>query len=203
MIHYDAIHKFLEKWESRELEGYIPCKFRNYRGRGPYTLEVYGSVIGQSGVTIGTGLDLGQQGQAELRKMRMPEVLVEKFKPYLLLRKEQAVKKLESQALHITDAECDELDTIVHKHYISLARKKFDREAVLCCQSDFEDRPAQVQTVAVSLVYHYGPGSRTYKDVWTKLVMCDYDGAVYLLNNNFNRYQLRRKDEAKVLKEIL
>ena len=56
-IAMEFIRNFLKKWETRQLIGYIPCEKRNYRGAPGEGFEP----IGQSGVTIATGLDLGQQ----------------------------------------------------------------------------------------------------------------------------------------------
>jgi hypothetical protein len=44
-----------------------------------------------SGVTIGTGVDLGQQSSSSLTDMGVPAALVQRFKPYLGLKTEAAV----------------------------------------------------------------------------------------------------------------
>lgn len=201
MIEFDYIREFLTKWETRQLQGYIPCKRKNYKGGEPHTVDVYGPVIAQSGVTIGTGLDLGQQGVSQLRLMRIPEELIEKFKPYLLVRKELACAQLYKKPLFITDTECDALDKAVHEYYIGLTMKKFDRANNGYDFPMYSERPKQVQAVTASLVYQYGPGG-PFKDIWDLIVFGQYKEAAYMLETKYKKYSARRKDEAKLLRAI-
>ena len=72
-------------------ESYIP-KFKS------------GKVIGQSGVTIGRGVDLGQHSAKELRKMGMTEDLMKVFEPFIGLKKEKATAAHKKFNLSYEDA---------------------------------------------------------------------------------------------------
>ena len=74
---------------SIKTEGYIP----QYKS---------GKVIGASGVTIGRGVDLGQHTVASLKKANFSEDIIEKFKPYLGLKREQAKTALKKNPLSIS-----------------------------------------------------------------------------------------------------
>lgn len=80
-IFTDFISAFLTRMEERHCVAYIPCKRRNFDGHG--NAGDCGEPVGQSGVTIGAGLDLGQQGEADLRRMGLEMELINLFRPYL------------------------------------------------------------------------------------------------------------------------
>ena len=52
-----------------------------------------------SGVTIATGVDLGQQNESGLRRLRVSEAIINKLKPYLGLRGSSAKAKLATDPL--------------------------------------------------------------------------------------------------------
>ena len=128
-IHTDFIRNFLARWETRQTVAYIPCQRRNYTGGRAYDFAVFGPVIGASGVTVGTGLDLGQQAEADLRRMGIPAALIGRFLPYLGHRKMDAVFALHDAPLTLSDAECDALDAAVHADYIARAAALYAEES--------------------------------------------------------------------------
>ena len=113
-IHTDFIRAFLARWETRQAVAYIPCRKRNYTGSRAYAPALYGPIIGASGVTVGTGLDLGQQAEADLRRMGVSDALIARFRPYLGKRTAEAAAALAAAPLTLSDAECDALDAAVH-----------------------------------------------------------------------------------------
>lgn len=91
-IAMEFIRNFLKKWETRQLIGYIPCEKRNYRGGPGEGFEP----IGQSGVTIATGLDLGQQTRGSLIRYGIVGTLFEKLSPYLEKTRYRAIDALKN-----------------------------------------------------------------------------------------------------------
>lgn len=198
-IEVDFIRSFLAKWETRQLKGYIPCHKRNFYG-GVYTVERYGGVVGASGVTIGTGVDLGQNSVAEMRARKIPEELIKKFVPYFGKSKMDAVRALETAPLSISDAECEQLDKAVHSFFILYSEKCYNKESKL----QFSEIPKEAQAVIVSLRYQMGSPNRSkgYPHTWKLLLSGDWKGAAYELENGFTRYENRRADEGKLLEKI-
>lgn len=194
-IHTAYIRSFLTRWESRQTAAYIPCQRRNYLGRGAYDYALYGPVIGVSGVTVGTGLDLGQQSTADLRRMGVPQALVARFLSYLGKRKMDAVHALHDFPLTLSDAECDSLDAAVHADYIARAAALYDAEA----EMPLRDCPAEAQAVIVSLFYQLGAGRTRYPKTWRLLCEADWPGAARELQTGFTRYANRRADEGRLL----
>ena len=87
----DVDWDFISSLEGTKLKGYIP--------------EEKGKPIDQSGVTIGSGFDLGQQNEEGLRKIGISEELIKKFKPYLGKKGLEAQQILTNIPLQISDSE--------------------------------------------------------------------------------------------------
>jgi hypothetical protein len=77
MIDYKYIRGIVGRFEGKAIQrGYIPCQSGTWYPGGPDK----GWVLGQLGVTIATGVDLGQQ--AEKGFTGLPEGLLAKLRPY-------------------------------------------------------------------------------------------------------------------------
>ena len=68
------------------------------------------AAVSKSGVTIATGFDLGQRSQMDLKRLGLPANLIEKLKPYLGAKKEDAKKLLDATPLTITSTEAESID---------------------------------------------------------------------------------------------
>src|SRR5690606_501314 len=109
---------FLQKNEGKlVLKGYVPKYTRNTSDHKA------GDVIGASGVTVSTGIDLGQQSESGTKKILSNyinqygsadsvdiDTLINKLHPYFSKQKEAAVAALESQPLEVTDSEASLLE---------------------------------------------------------------------------------------------
>lgn len=196
-VQTEFIRRFLAKWETRQTVAYIPCRRRNFTGRN--RREDCGEVLGVSGVTVGTGLDLGQQGEADLRRMDIAEPLLSRLRPYLGKRRTDAVAALAGAPLTLSDTECDAVDNAVHDDYIRRAAALYDAEA----DKPFAACPAEAQAVIVSLFYHLGDGRTRYPKTWRLLCEGDWRGAARELQTGFTRYANRRRDEGRLLERVL
>ncbi len=199
MIETAYIRQWLERFESRELSAYVPCAKKNYTGRN--SRGACGEVLGLSGVTVGTGLDLGQQRLEDLERMGVDADLRALLRPYLGLRKEAACQHLRDRPLRLTEAQCDALDAAVHGDYIRRAGAIYNSRAL---DGPFEELPPQAQAVVVSLYYHLGrydsrPG---YPKLWGHLVRRDWAAAAAELETGFTRYARRRAREGALLREL-
>lgn len=195
-IHIQVIREFLKKWETSQCVAYIPCRKRNFTGHNDYA--VCGDVVASSGVTIGTGLDLGQQRESDLVRMGVPSLLIARFRPYLSLRREEAVFALERAPMTISDVECETLDDAVHVDYIRRVAQRYDTSSVL----RFLDIPAEAQAVTVSLFYQLGDGVKKYPTTWMYLCTGAWTDASHELITGFTKYRNRRADEGRLLAKI-
>ena len=201
-VHTEFIRQFLTRWETRRLVAYIPCKRRNFTGRE--NPAACGEPIGASGVTVGTGLDLGQQGEADLRRMGLDSELTGIFRPYLGKKRQDAVAALAAAPLTLSEAECDAVDDAVHGDYIDRAADLYDRNTE---SRSFADQPQEAQAVIVSLFYQLGSpspskGHAGYPVLYGHLCRGDWQAAAHELQTGFRNYATRRADEGRLLKEI-
>jgi hypothetical protein len=191
MIHKDYIIEVLARFEGKAItKGYVPCK--------------NGVPLGASGVTIGTGFDLGQQNRGSIKALGLSEELQEKLAPYLGLKKEAALEILARKPLLLSQAEIKDMDEAVHEKYITETADMFGPV--------FEEAPKQVQAAAVSLHYQFGTPRRAASPglglAWDAMWAGRYgEAAAYLTNpkgwsSSHQQYLPRRRQEAALLREI-
>ena len=131
-IEYARIRAFLATVEGKQqTQGYIPCDLvdggtANYRG-GPNP-ERY-RPMGVSGVTIGTGVDLGQTSAVELERMGVSSATINSLRPYLEQSGPAAVEVLHRLPLMVSQAIADELDEALHNRHIGIAQARYDKDA--------------------------------------------------------------------------
>ena len=189
------IRQILERFEGAgRCRGYVPMQ--------------QGRVLGNSGVTIGTGVDLGQHSRDALEKMGVPASITGVLVPYLGLRKEDAVSRLKASPLVLATDAVAALDRAVIGHFITRMEKRFDKTiheiASAPCPGFFAERPREVQAVLVSLAYHLGFGGfpRTY----ALLASGQYTRAIAALRNSAawnHRYMYRRREEAALIEQAV
>lgn len=196
------IRAFLATVEgTQQTQGYIPCDLvgggtANYRG-GPNP-ERY-VPMGVSGVTIGTGVDLGQTSAAELEGMGVSSATINSLRPYLGQSGPDAVEVLHRLPLTVSQAVAEELDAALHTRHIGIAQARYDKDAGA---GAFAALPWQAQATITSIIYQRGPGSiKRFQNTWAAFVRQDWpDAARRLMNGDlWERYQSRRAAEGRLL----
>ena len=189
----------------QQLRGYIPCNLvgggtANYTG-GPNP-ERY-RPMGISGVTVGTGVDLGQTDVATLRDIGVSEPLIRRLRPYIGERREDAVEALHAAPLTLAQDEADALDMSMISHHVAKISARYDRDAGT---DAFAALPWQAQAVIVSLLYQRGVGSpKKYPNTWAALVRADWRDAADRLRNArlWQGYHHRRASEGRLLETVI
>jgi hypothetical protein len=153
----------------------------------------------RSGVTVGTGVDLGQMGDQDLDQLDLPDDLKEKLRPYLGKIKYEAVDFLNQNPLVLTAEAAESLDTEVKTRFIRGLVRQFDETADV----SFEDLPDGVQTVIASVAFQYGSLQKRTPNFWRQITSGDWQGAYRNLQNFGDDYGTRRKKEAVLLKQSL
>lgn len=206
-IHTDKIQEVLRcpGFEGpQQLRGYIPCDLTtggtaNYKG-GPNP-ERY-VAMGASGVTVGTGVDLGQTNKDTLRGMGVSNAVVYKLMPYLEQSRAAAVDALHRLPLTLSQAAADELDEAMLNHHISKISAYYDAATD---PGTFASLPWQAQAAIVSIQYQRGVKSpRKYPNTWKAFVTQNWTDAAYRLGTGrfWTGYQGRRRLESELLKEL-
>lgn len=125
---------FLGELEGYETKGYVP-------GKGK-----------KSGVTIGIGIDLGQQSEKGLLDAGLTPDTVRKLKPYLGLKGDSARAKLKKHPLVLDDETTKYITRNVINDNIDKLREKFNKGS----DTKFEDLTRAQQTVVFSVTHQYG-----------------------------------------------
>ena len=179
-VDFDFIHRLEGR---RALKGYVPEP-----------------EISDSGVTIASGVDLGQRDKQSLQRLDITEHLRAKLRPYLGMRKQEAVAFLEHNPLEITEEEAEELDAAVKRLMMGSLISKFDAASPV----PFEQLEPQKQTVIASVAFQYGTGldART-PNFWKQVTTGNWTGALANLRNFGDDYRTRRKTEGDLLAETI
>lgn len=207
-INWDFIH---EQEGNSKTEAYVPvCTPKsvvNKLNKLCFGKEE-GSVIGKSGVTLAAGFDLGQRNAYDLKQLNLPTHLNEVMKPFLELKKDDAVKALEEyekkngNKLMITTKDANTINQAVKGKTLSVLAKNFNTESKV----KFEDLPANAQTTLASFAFQYGENMNKHradfvKKVWSGYVNQDYKGLILMLDSA-KEYKQRRKNESELLRNI-
>jgi hypothetical protein len=160
-----------------------------------------GSVLENSGVTLGKGIDLGQQSEEGLRKIGVSPETIEKVRPYLGKKKQDALDVLgkytldeEESAAVIYDIE-KKLHDSNFNTYIDYYEKQTGRK--------FADLNPKVQTAIGSVISQYGPylNKRTPK-FNNAIINNNVKGMKEELRNFGDKYKTRRNLEADLLEGL-
>lgn len=191
--------KFIENLEGKNaLHGYVP-------------LDKLGYPIGESGVTIGTGVDLGQVDRTDLVLLlkHIPDSfnLISKLLPYVGLKKVQAMQKLLRVPLEITKDESETLSSAMREKIKGQLVKQWEKEKL----GSFDSLPNQVQTVLMSLAYNFGSNLKEkLPHTWDSFVRSassnDWKLAIsFMLQFPSKNKELdsRRRKEALLLGELI
>ncbi len=166
-----------------------------------------GSVIGQSGVTIGTGFDIGQHSAAELATLFGADSEITRLlTPYVGLRRAAAVTALEETPLEVTRAQADEIDRAIKESKATQLAGRYDR-AVAASNNRallrFRALPRRAQTVIASVSFQYGNLAIRTPSFWGLVVAQDWAGSVAELRAFGDRYGRRRRLEADYLEPLV
>lgn len=115
----------------------------------------------RSGVTIGTGVDLGQQDEKRyterLRKAGASEDLIKRLKPYMGLTRSEACRYLRAHPLTLSKAEADLVDKEMKSYHLAEAKTQYaNATADIKGAPKFSELSQAEQTVLMSRKYQDG-----------------------------------------------
>lgn len=145
----------------------------------------------RSGVTIGTGFDLGQQTEETIKNFGFnDQSILDVIKPYIGLQGAQA-KEVAPQ-LKISDEQKQDLDNTVKSYYENNIINQYNSKKR---NYSFDELDPAVQTAVASVGYQYGDLRRTPKFLETALNN-DVEGMVSELRSFNDKFTSRRNAEA-------
>lgn len=209
---------FLEDSEGALVtKGYVPKYSRDVKDKNGKVIHKKGDVIGASGVTISTGVDLGQQSKSGTRSLVDKYVtdkgnpdnvdvdaLMTKLDPYFGQKKQDAVDALTKTPLTVTDAEASLLAKAFGYSTQTSVASTFDKKNTK--GMIFEKLPEEAQTVIIDFAYQYGlsttKGSIRQK-FWDYVLAGDWKDLATWLKSEPDQYKSRRKREGDRLQAAL
>lgn len=156
-----------------------------------------GQAIGNSGVTVSCGIDLGQSSIDQLQSMQISQYLIDLLTPYIGLTKDDAAQALENSPLIITEDQANELlQGEVNMRYASLESlyNKYSDNA------QFGDLTCAQQTVCLDLAWQYGNNlPKACPHFWDAAVSQQWHNVITILQTFGDQYSYRRNAEADLL----
>jgi hypothetical protein len=178
---------FIEDLEGFSAIGYVP-------------LDGAGKPLGKSGVTVGSGIDLGQWSEADLRKRRVPDKILDQIRPYFGVRGNDAVELLAHRPLNMTFEDARTLGGCIRGDILESLVKRYDASS----DRAFRYLPQQAQTVITSVAFQYGANlAEATPNFWRQVTRRDWKAAHANLMNFGDAYRTRRKKEAALLKDLV
>lgn len=208
--------KFLEKSEGALiLPGYIPVYKNDIKDKNGNIIHKKGEVNGQSGVTISTGIDLGQQSAAVTKAVIDAYIkdngnpdkvdvakLIKTLDPYFGLKRQSAVDALAKTPLTVTEAEAKLLAEAFGYDTQKRVAQRFDAKNIKGMV--FKKLPEEAQTVIVDFAYQYGVYSDSKgvgKTFWAFVYAGEWKKLADWLKSKPDQYTTRRKREGDRLRQ--
>ena len=177
---------FIRKKEGVSKEGYIP-KDKN------------GKILGKSGVTIGSGIDLGQRSVQELKNLGVNPVIIEKVKNYTDKKGNLAEITLKKFPLRLENDELNDLEEKIYESNFTKYIDYYEKET----GKKFDNLNRKFQTAIGSVISQYGPNLKEVTPKFNKAIIeNDIKRAKEELENFGDAYPTRRKLEASLLEGL-
>ena len=172
---------FLSCHEGFTLCGYVPINQKT------------GEVLGQSGVTIGAGIDLGSKSRASFPKVS--STIVDKLEPYFGLKGNLAACAAIELPLRLTTAEADTLTDVNTNNVVDKVSKQYDNDKDENAPA-FASVPRGIRTAIVSVWLQLGY-PQAYPMFWRFVTKNDWDNAIKELRNFCTNADEQARDDSK------
>ena len=182
MINEQAVKQGVDFGFIKDLEG--------YKTTG-YVPKQDGKVLGESGVTIASGFDLGQRGVQDL--IGLPEGLATKLLPYLSLKGKDA--DTIASNLKVSQEEAD----VINEFSKQQAMSRLSRQWLGTTGTNFETLLPNQQTAVASVAFQYGDLAKKTPNFWKQVTSGDWTAAKRNLLDFKDKYPTRRTKEAALL----
>jgi len=182
---------FIRKSEGFETEGYVPRSGEQ--------------VLDSSGVTIGTGLDLGTKNMDYFKDFENKETL-KKMEAYFGMQGQEAYDFEQANPLSLSEEETKALDNFVKGRELESIENSF----LALTGKELSSMPPRLQTVIADLQFQYGSNyNRTpkFRDIIKDIAEDPQDAESYMplmseLRDFGDKYDTRRNREADLIQEL-
>jgi len=182
---------FIRKSEGFETEGYVPRSGEQ--------------VLDSSGVTIGTGLDLGTKNMDYFKDFENQETL-KKMEAYFGMQGQEAYDFEQANPLSLSEEETKALDNFVKGRELESIENSF----LALTGKELSSMPPRLQTVIADLQFQYGSNyNRTpkFREIIKDIAEDPQDAQSYMplmneLRDFGDKYDTRREREADLIQGL-
>jgi hypothetical protein len=168
--------------EGQKLDGYVP-------------LDNNGNPLDRSGVTIGTGVDIGQMSKEEIKSLDISQELKDKLSDYAGVTKQDALNLLKESPLNVTLEEAQQLDSAIQEKMANALINSYNKSS---SNLNFSALPSEIQTAIASVSHQYGDLGTSCPNFWSAITEHRWDDAENELRNFGDKYPSRRESEANL-----
>lgn len=173
----EKIFDFLKEVEGNEYTAYVPP-------------------VGNSGVTIGIGVDLGS---INFSRASLPKDVYDKIKIYYGFKRNDAVELLEAKPLDLSRVMVDYISQVAISTHQKELEFWFDRESEI----PFRYLTLNQKKVLMSVKYQYGDIRRRTPKFWLFATRGDWQAVYDELMDFGDAFPTRRRKEAALIKKDL
>jgi len=148
-----------------------------------------------SGVTIGTGVDLKMKNAEFLETLGVPLDIIEVLEPYFGLKGNEAKTYIKDNPLVLSAVDVKILDESIQKYHANKIKSDYEKDS----GKSWSELTSNQQTVITSVGFQYGNMKHKTPNFWNGVVSNDWNRVTNELNDFGDDYPTRRKSEAKLL----
>ena len=148
-----------------------------------------------SGVTIGTGVDLKMKNAEFLESIGVDIDIIEVLEPYFRLKGDEAKAYLKDNPLVLSAVDVKILDKAVQKFELNKIKTAYEKDS----GKPWNSLSANQQTVVTSVGFQYGDMASETENFWEGVVSGNWTGVYNELMNFKDKHSTRREAEAKLL----
>ena len=170
-----------------------------------------GQVLGQSGVTVGSGVDLGSKTSDSLRAIGVSQRIIDQLEPYFGLKTGRAACAAIELPLRMSCNDSQRLTQLVKNDVVSKVQQRYDRDRDQ--QSDavaFTTLPRGIRTAIADVWFQFGSLPQKAPIFWSYVITNDWDNAISELRDFYGPTAnpprgdlIRRDNEADILEAAL
>ncbi len=159
----------------------------------------------QSGVTIGTGIDLGQRAASDIDALDIPATLKATLRPYCGKKTQDAADYLRQHPLTLDAGDATTLDKAIKQPLLDRLIAAYDaavdnaNAADHCPRVHFNALPRGVQTALASANFQYGSLPGATPNYWKQVTEQRWQDASDNLKKFGDAYPSRRRLEAALI----
>lgn len=148
-----------------------------------------------SGVTIGTGVDLKMKNAEFLETLGVPLDIIEVLEPYFGLKGNDAKNYIKENPLVLSAVDVKILDESIQKYHANKIKSDYEKDS----GKSWSALTSNQQTVITSVGFQYGNMKHKTPNFWNGVISNDWNAVTNELLDFGDDYKTRRKKEAKLL----